>query len=146
MNLKKIRELDIAKKKFDFSNKSDEELNYAKWIDYIQKQTDYFTWEENTVNGKEILANLDKIPHWAKERRLISLNKRTAYAEFDNMKDYYNVIAIFRSEYNRIGINFERIPTIEDLKRFLDMANYLDAFLLSNGNDIIDEEYINSLE
>jgi hypothetical protein len=35
---------------------------------------------------------------------------------------------------------------LSSYKRLLDMANYLDALLLYNGNEIIDEEVINSLE
>jgi hypothetical protein len=45
-----------------------------------------------------------------------------------------------------IGISFERVPNLNDIKRFLDLANYLDAYLLNNGKTIIDEKVIESLE
>ncbi|HEY9007345.1 MAG TPA: hypothetical protein VIM75_14490 [Ohtaekwangia sp.] len=58
MNLKKIRDLDIAKNKVDFVNENNEQLDYLRWIDYIENHSEYFIWIENTVEGKETLANI----------------------------------------------------------------------------------------
>jgi len=58
MDLKKIRDLDIAKNKVDFVNENNEQLDYLRWIDYIENHSEYFIWIENTVEGKETLANI----------------------------------------------------------------------------------------
>jgi hypothetical protein len=93
MDLKTIRELDIAMSTIYYAPQGiqvQEGINYSKWVKYIDLHQDYFTWAENTEEGKEILANID-------------------------------------------------------LLRFLDMANFLDAYLLNNGIEIIDEKVLNSL-
>ncbi len=142
MNLKKIRDLDIAKKPFDYSKDIEEDLDYSKWTGYIDMYSDYFIWDEDTEDGRLQLNSLDKIPEWAREKVLIGLNKGRCFAEFDKKKNHYLLSVAVHTELKRIRVTFERIPTIDDLKRFLDMANYLDAYLLNNGNEIIDEEFI----
>jgi hypothetical protein len=146
MNLKKIKNLDIAKRQFDFATENTQELDYSKWVEFIMNHVDYYVWKEDTIEGKEILSNVDKIPESFRTRVLKAYNKRTACAEFDTKKGLYNVLVTFRSEYNRIGITFEKIPTIGDIKIFLKMANHLDAFLLNNGTEIIDEGIVEQLE
>lgn len=146
MILKKTESLDIAKSQFDFSNENTQELDYSKWIEYIESQPEYYFWKEDTIEGKEVLSNVDKIPESFRERVLKAYNKRTACAEFDYKKGFYNVLVTFRSEHNRIGINFEKIPTKSDLMRFLKMANHLNALLLNNGSEVIDENVIEELK
>jgi hypothetical protein len=147
MNIKKIEYLDIAKNKINFAaNNIGEELDYSKWVEHIMQHSDYFIWDEDTKEGKHTLAEIDKVPENFRERVLRSLNKIGCYAEYNNKKGYYDINVGFLSEYNRISINFERPLTVNDLKRFLDMATYLDALLLSHGKDIIDKKVIESLE
>jgi hypothetical protein len=146
MNLKKIRDLQIAKNKIDFIVDINEELNCHKWMEYIMQHSDYFIWDEDTEEGKQTLANIDKVPENFRKKILGGLNKKGYYAEYNDKKKRYNIHISFFSEYNRIGIGFERQLTINDLRRFLDMANYLDALLLNNGTEIIDECTIVSLE
>ena len=147
MNIKKIKYLDIAKNKINFAvDNNNEELDYSKWVEYIMQYSDYFTWREDTEDGKQTLAEIDKVPENFRERVLGGLNKCCCYADYNNKKGYYDVSVGFLSEYNRISINFERPLIVNDLKRFLDMANHLDALLLINGKTIIDEKLIESLE
>jgi hypothetical protein len=146
MNLIKIKYLDIAKNKINFAINNNEELDYFRWVEYIMQHSDYFIWKEDTKEGKQTLVNIDKVPENFRERVLRGLNKMGCNAEYNNLKGYYDVNVGFLFEYNRISINFERKVTINDLKRFLDMANYLNAYLLNNGMEIIDERVIESLE
>jgi len=145
MDLKKIRDLDIAKNKVDFVNENNEQLDYLRWIDYIENHSEYFIWIENTVEGKETLANIDKVPESFRDRILDGHDKKACNAEFDPVKGYYNIRVAFYLEYNRIRIDFERTPNALDLKRFVDMAKYLDAYLLNNGNEIMDDTVLENL-
>ena len=144
MNLNRIRDLAIAKTKYSFLSDIKEGINYSKWVEYINNHSDYFIWLEDTEEGKETLANIDKVPDWAREGTLSSLNKNRCYAEFNNKKGYYNIVVTNYDQ--KIGISFEKKVTKQDLIRFLDMANYLDAYLLNNRTEIIDEKVIESLE
>lgn len=145
MNLKNTRDLKIAKDKIDFANNKNENLNYPNWVEFIDNHLNFFIWEEDTEKGKEVLKNIDKVPEWAREGRLTSLKKRNAFADFDKKKGYYNINTGFSSENNWISIGFERTPTIEELKIFVEMARHLDALLLKDGKEIIDEKVIESL-
>lgn len=145
MNLKKVRDLDIAKNPFGLSSEIKEALDYQRWTKFIDSHLDYFIWRENTSEGIKTLANIDKVPESFREGVLVGLNKIVAYAEYNQKKGYYDLNVGYLKEYKRIVISFERSPTIEDLKRFLSMANNLDALLLKDGKQIIDEKMIESL-
>ena len=146
MHLKKIRDLQIAKNKLDIFVVN-EELDYSKWVEYVMQHSDYFIWDEDTEEGKLTLANIDKVPENFRERVLGGLNKTGCYAEYNDKRMHYDIHVSFFSEYNYIGVGFERPLIVNDLRKFLDMATYLDAYLLNdNGKDIIDEKVIKSLE
>jgi hypothetical protein len=121
-------------------------LNYEKWVEFVDKNQDNFIWYENTKSGLEAKANIDKVPEDFKERVFASLNKVRCFKEFDEEKGYYNINCGFSSANNWISIGFERTPKLEDLKIFVEMAKYLDALLLKDGTEIIDEKVIEELE
>lgn len=120
-------------------------LDYAKWVDFVDKNLSEFIWHEKTKSGIEAAENIDKVPEDFKERVIASLNKVRCFKEFDKKKEYYNINCGFSSANNWISIGFERTPKIADLKIFVEMANHLDALLLKDGKDIIDEKMIDSL-
>jgi len=144
MDIKKIRELNIAKNQFHLSREIKEDIDYLKWIEFIDNNQNYFKWRENTAKKKETLVNINKIPESFRERVLEGLNKLVCYAGFDEAKGSYDINVGYVKGYNRISINFERTPKIEDLKILLEMANHLDALLLKDGTEIIDEKIIDA--
>lgn len=119
-------------------------LNYDKWVDFIDKNQSIFIWYEKTKSGLEIAENIDKVPVNFKEGVVASLKKVRCFTEFDDKKGYYNITCAFDSINNRISIGFERTPKLEDLKIFVIMAQHLDAFLLKDGKEIVDEKIIES--
>jgi hypothetical protein len=136
----------IAKKPYELGgNKSNRKVEYLKWVEFIDNHTDEFTWNEYTQSGKDTLLNIDKVPENFRERVLASLNKSTCYKEFNEKKGYYNINLGFNFEDNIVSIGFERTPKLEDLKIFVEMAKHLDALLLKDGTEIIDEKMIESL-
>jgi len=145
MNIKKIRDLDISKEKFDFANSIKDIVSYKDWIKYIDNN-DSFIWYEDTSEGKEIISNLDAIPTDFRDCYISILNKVRAYFNYDERKNKYNGSIGYSEDSKKISISFDTSPTVEDLKKFLDMAKYLDALLLKDGSEIIDEKVIEELE
>ena len=109
MDLRTIRELDIAISTIYYVLQGiqvKEDINYSKWVEYIDTHQDYFTWAEDTMEGKEALANIDKVPESFRERTLKTYSKNRCCAEYNDKKKYYEVII---SNYDqKIGISFEK--------------------------------------
>lgn len=135
----------IARNIMDSVFTKNQPMEYEKWVDFVNRHHEQFIWNENTKDGIESLANIDKVPEGFKERVLGSLNKVRCFKEFDEKKGYYNINCSFNSTDNWVSIGFERTPKLEDLIIFVTMAKHLDALLLKDGKEIIDEKMIESL-
>lgn len=144
MKLNKIRELEIAKIPFDITQKCLETIDYKKWIDFVEDNN--FVWKENTEEGKTTIQNLSLIPESFRERVLLSLNKRTACFDFNEKKRQYRILVTFRSDFNYIEINVEEKLSVFDLEFFLKMAKHLDALLLKDGKEMVNEKLIKDLK
>lgn len=143
MNFKKIKELTIAHCTYNYLSDIKKNIDYNTWVDYINSNFEIFIWAEDTKDGKQNLANIDKVPESFRERVLIAHNKHRCFADFDIKKQSYNIVVSFYDK--KIGINLNRTPKLEDLKIFVQMAKHLDALLLKDGTEIIDEKVIESL-
>ena len=98
-SLKSIKDPTISKVKYKWLSEIDNKLDYKQWVKYVDDHQDYFTWYENTLSGLEIINRIDEVPEDFRERELISLNKKQAYAEFNNEKGWYEIILIFHTGY-----------------------------------------------
>ena len=143
---KKISDPWIAKEKFNNISKVKEKLSKETWVEFINNNTDYFIWLENTERGKKTLANLDKIPESFKNGVLRNHDKQEACAEFNQKKGYHEVVVQFNERLGVIGTTIQKPITKAHLRMLLDMANHLDAYLLNNGTEIIDEAFLKSLD
>ena len=144
--LRGVKDPSIAKEKFDNISNIQLKLSHEKWVKYIDMHQDYYTWYENTEDGIFEKNNMDKVPESFREKVLYSLNKTKVLAEYNTKKGYYEIVINFNDRLNVIGTTFMKRIKKEHLRRLLDLANYLDAFLLNNGKTIIDEKVIESLE
>lgn len=142
--MKKIKDPWIAKEKFVNINLNKQKLDFNKWVEFIENDKDYFIWYEETLDGIHLLENLDKVPTWARDGILNSF-KGKALAEYNN-KGYYEIVFTFNKELNVISTTFMKRISQKHLYRLLEMANYLDALLLNNGTEVIDEKTIESLK
>lgn len=134
--------LAIAKKPYKLvSEDTKGEIDYVKWVNFIETHPQHFIWYENTEEGKEALKNIDKVPQWAKERVLYSLNKRKAHCTSELMPKPTDLVIAFSSSDNRVGISMEKNMTKKVAEVLISMANSLNALLLKNGNEIIDEKF-----
>ena len=145
MKLTKNTNFRIAKGLLDDVFTKTEPLDYQLWTQFVDNHLDYFIWNEDTEEGKKSLQNIDNVPDSFKDRVLASLNKGGCYAEFDKKRNLYDISLGINKEYNWITIQFARTPKLEDLKIFVAMAKHLDALLLKDGKEIIDEKMIESL-
>lgn len=142
MKLKSSSSITIAKSVVPTANTVLEPLDYQKWVGFIEQNKELFLWNEHTEKGKKSLQNIKDVPENFKERVLSSLNKKVCFSEYNNATGYYNISVTFYHELNWIAIQFARNPKPDDLKIFVEMAKYLDAYLLADGTTIIDEEVL----
>lgn len=141
--LKNIRELDIASEKFNFSDEISRAIDYTKWVEFIESND--FIWFERTDEGITIIEELETIPNDFRSSFLTMLNKVRCFRSFNIKKGKYEISVGYSKESKKVSISFERAPKVEDLRLFLEMANYLDALLLKDGKEIIDEDVIKAL-
>lgn len=140
MKFKKDTDFKIASGTIDTVFTKNAPLDYVKWVEFVDSNPEHFIWKENTDKGKEELKSVDQVPESFRERVLASLNKVVCFKEFNGQKGYYEINVSFSKRNNWISIGFERVPKLEDLKIFVKMARYLDAYLWADGTTIIDED------
>jgi len=146
MKFKRDDIFEISTEPYDLADdKNYSKIDYIEWVRFIDDPQDEFIWFEDTQKGKNLLKNIDKVPDSFKERVFGGLNKSACYSEFDKSKGYYNIMISFNSVRSTVNISFECNPKIEDFKILIEMANYLNAILLRDGKEIIDEQYLDSL-
>jgi hypothetical protein len=145
MKLKRNSNIIIAKNIMPKANTVFEPLDYQKWVDFVDSNSDIFIWKEDTAEGKQIFKDIDKVPENFKERVLSSLNKVICYSDYNEKRGTYNLYAGFNEKYNWITINIAQIPKSEDLEIFVKMAEHLDALLLVDGTKVINEETLKNL-
>jgi hypothetical protein len=146
MKFKRRPTFNIANSKIMNANIKLESLDYKKWIDFVESHNDYFIWNENTTEGKQLLQNVNEFNERIRFKILSTLNKKVCFSGFSKHTNLYDVNVTFYDNLNWITIQFSRTPKSEDLKILLEMANYLDALLLKDGTEIIDEKVIEELE
>ena len=138
--------LTIAKKPYKLiGNEIIDEIDYLSWVNFIESHKEYFIWYEETKDGINSLQNIDKVPDWAKERVLYSLNKKRVYSTNKLVKNPTDLVISYSESDRRVSISLEENLNKNIAKIILSMAKHLDALLLKNGTEIIDEKLIESL-
>jgi len=140
--MKKIKDPWIAKEKFDYTLKVKERLSYEKWVEYVDTHKDYFLWYEETEHGIDLLNNLHKVSHESKLKHLKTLNKMIAYAQFNVKKRSFEFLLSFNVDYGVISSTFNKKISNQHIVRLIDLAKFLDAYVLNNGKQIIDETFL----
>ena len=119
-------------------------FDYDKWVAFIENHKDYFIWYEDTKDGVYRKNNMDKVPDWAREGILYSLNKTHAYSTSKMTKNPNYIRVVFSKKNGTVSIDLERKPSKFAVQILLDMAKFLDGKLFRNGNKEI--ESINQVE
>lgn len=141
MKFNKLNKFYISKKILS-AGVNDGKLDYEKWTNFIDTTSHGFIWKEKTEEGQILLRDIGQIPEDFRARVLGSLNKILCFKDYNNKTKTYNISAGFNNSCNWISIQFARNPNSDDLKIFLEMANYLDALLLYKGTQIISEQLL----
>ena len=141
----KISDPWIAKETFSNVSKVEKKLSYSRWIEFIETRKDYFTWLEDTEEGKTTLANLNEVPESFRTKILKAHDRMKALAEFSPEKGYFEVIVQFNERLGVIGTTFQKEIKQHHLEVLFKMAEYLDAYVLNNGTQIIDRDVISGL-
>ena len=143
-DVEKLRELYIVKEKNDFSEKNTNRVDYQKWVEFVEKNKETYTWLEDTQKGKNLLKNIDSIPNDFRDSFVSLLKKVRCFYNYRNTEYDYSIG--FSEQSDKVMISFEKKITHKELKSFLDMANYLDALLLIDEKTVIDQQFIEELE
>ncbi|RKF03595.1 hypothetical protein C8N26_1985 [Tenacibaculum lutimaris] len=145
MKLNKIRNIEIAKEKYEWVNDVKIKVDYKKWVEFIDNNQDYFIWDENTKSGIHLRENMDKVP---KNFRvpLSSISKTKAHSNYNEKEEYYETRILYHKEFGIIIIKFENKPKRRDVEIFIEMAEYLEAYLLIDGTKIITREDLDNGE
>jgi len=146
MKLKGITDPTISLEKYEWSFNIKNKLNYDKWVEYIDAHKDYFTWYEDTDDGIKTKNTINEVPEDFREGVLLKLQKQQVRAEYNPKKCWYEVVIDFHKNFGIIHTTFMKPLKKEHLTMLLNIANYLDAFLLNNGKTIIDKKVIDDLQ
>ncbi len=121
----------IAKSKIKGVGKVEEKINKDDWIEIVENDPD-LTWVDDSNHRRQLF----------KENKTL---KRILYAyyEFDEKKDYGNVLLKFSEEMGFIMIDQTK-TTLSRLEKYFEIANKLDALLLQGNTKVIDEKYVES--
>lgn len=107
---------------------NNEQIDFQKWIAFIETYKDYFIWYEDTEEGKEVLKNIDEIPEDFKSRVSYSLSKTNAYCTKKLSKNFGDCIVKYA--INEVSVSLEKKITKPIAEILLEMANYLEAKII----------------
>ena len=82
--VEKLRELYIVKEKNDFSIKNTNRVDYQKWVEFVEKNKETYTWFEDTQKGKNLLKNIDSIPNDFRDSFVSLLKKVRCFYHYRN--------------------------------------------------------------
>ena len=106
----------------------DGDIDYKKWIDFIESHKDYFIWYEDTEEGKKIRERIDEFSKRVKEGVLYKLNKTNAYCTKKLSKNFGDCIVKYA--INEVSVSLEKKITKPIAEILLEMANYLEAKII----------------
>lgn len=144
--MKKYKRLAIASNTYDQYLKFEKKISYKKWVDYIELNSHYFSWLEDTEKGKRTLSNIQKYPENLKDKVLRQHRKHTAYASFNTKKGYYELKLSYLDDFGHITTTIQKQLTKNELLLLFEMAEFLDAYLIDSMTRIVSREEIENLE
>jgi len=132
MKIKRNNYIEITPSKYK-TEEPIQKINYDKWIEFIETNKDYFVWYEDTEDGKYRLENLNKVPDWAKEGVIYSLNKTNAYSTDKIVQQPSDLIVRYFKDKGIVKIDIEKTMTKEVAEILLEMAKFLGGKIIIGG-------------
>ena len=117
-------------------------VNYQKWVTFIENHKSYFIWYEDTEEGKKIRERIDEFSQRVKEGVLYKLSKTNVYQQKKLSENSWDCIISYNIE-NNISVHLEKKITKSIAEIILEMADYLEAkIIIDEKNEFVSLEQL----
>ncbi|WP_314206118.1 hypothetical protein [Capnocytophaga bilenii] len=117
-------------------------VNYQKWVTFIENHKSYFIWYEDTEEGKKIRERIDEFSQRVKEGVLYKLSKTNVYCTKKLSENSWDCIISYNIE-NNISVHLEKKITKSIAEIILEMADYLEAkIIIDEKNEFVSLEQL----
>ena len=117
-------------------------VNYQKWVTFIENHKSYFIWYEDTEEGKKIRERIDEFSQRVKEGVLYKLSKTNVYCTKKLSENSWDCIISYNIE-NNISVPLEKKITKSIAEIILEMADYLEAkIIIDEKNEFVSLEQL----
>ena len=124
-----MKKIKIGRNSFIIIQKEDENIDYQKWIIFIENHKNFFIWYEDTEDGKKVMERIDEFSDRIKRGILYKLNRTNVYCTKELSKNSWDCIISYNTE-NNISVHLEKKITKKIAEILLKMANYLEAKII----------------
>ena len=117
-------------------------VNYQKWVTFIENHKSYFIWYEDTEEGKKKRERIDEFSQRVKEGVLYKLSKTNVYCTKKLSENSWDCIISYNIE-NNISVHLEKKITKSIAEILLEMADYLEAkIIIDEKNEFVSLEQL----
>ena len=117
-------------------------VNYQKWVTFIENHKSYFIWYEDTEEGKKKRERIDEFSQRVKEGVLYKLSKTNVYCTKKLSENSWDCIISYNIE-NNISVHLEKKITKSIAEIILEMADYLEAkIIIDEKNEFVSLEQL----
>ena len=124
-----MKKIKIGRNSFIIIQKEDKNIDYQKWIIFIENHKNFFIWYEDTEDGKKVMERIDEFSDRIKRGILYKLNRTNVYCTKELSKNSWDCIISYNTE-NNISVHLEKKITKKIAEVLLKMANYLEAKII----------------
>ena len=124
-----MKKIKIGRNSFIIIKKEDKNIDYQKWIIFIENHKNFFIWYEDTEDGKKVMERIDEFSDRIKRGILYKLNRTNVYCTKELSKNSWDCIISYNTE-NNISVHLEKKITKKIAEILLKMANYLEAKII----------------
>lgn len=124
-----MKKIKIGRNSFIIIQKEDENIDYQKWIIFIENHKNFFIWYEDTEDGKKVMERIDEFSDRIKRGILYKLNRTNVYCTKELSENSWDCIISYNTE-NNISVHLEKKITKKIAEVLLKMANYLEAKII----------------
>ena len=124
-----MKKIKIGRNSFIIIQKEDKNIDYQKWIIFIENHKNFFIWYEDTEDGKKVMERIDEFSDRIKRGILYKLNRTNVYCTKELSKNSWDCIISYNTE-NNISVHLEKKITKKIAEILLKMANYLEAKII----------------
>ena len=114
-----MKKIKIGRNSFIIIQKEDENIDYQKWIIFIENHKNFFIWYEDTEDGKKVMERIDEFSDRIKRGILYKLNRTNVYCTKELSKNSWDCIISYNTE-NNISVHLEKKITKKIAEVFIE--------------------------